>query len=545
MDSISEWKSFQKRRDTHEGFAIRRFSKGLREQIQYVIENIGEPAQTLTNIPYLVSKRPLELAYQDVYARVGADFATRSFNRLKSTGTFLTKQTTNEWIEYLRTKVITDAHIQKRIRGVTEVTSDRIKRELQIGVSEGLSVEQIARNIQSGNAVNIIRARVIARTEIVSASNLGNHEGAISTNLDLRKLWIVTPDGRERDTHREVSIASEKKPLKMDEYFEVGEGKGQYPGDPELPPEEAINCRCVIVHESADGGGVERFVDNDTGKIGADGLPKTNDIKEIEKLIQDINPNIETKIPAKADPEILKEHYRVIAWIDKNTNGIKTKFHYEYGIKKSSAKGGWLGYFDPNPVNSMGKRSGSGDFIPQNIKMISYKDKQSFKDVLDRSTKSGWFAKGTTVESIMAHEMAHYIDIIGGLKKAGFVGVNRSGRNVLLRDNRARIPNSFQREGFEPFIARRRSSESIMNEMYKSFGINSDLQNDPVLAGQIRSQMGKLRYNQIAEIGKYASENPSEYIAMAVQYEYLYPGKNKVAKKITELVFKRYKEAFL
>jgi hypothetical protein len=333
----------------------------------------------------------------------------------------------------------------------------------------------------------------------------------------------------------------------INELFQVDGDALEYPGDftNGASAGNVINCRCTQIYESLDGGGVERFVDNDSGKIGADGLPKTNDIKEIEKLIQDINPNIEVKIPATANPEILKEHYRVIAWIDKNTNGIKTKFHYEYGIKKSSAKGGMLGYFDPNPVNSMGERSGSGDFIPQNIKMLSYKDKQSFKDVLDRTTKSGWFAKGTTVESIMAHEMAHYVDVIGGLKKAGFVGVNRAGRNVLLRDNRARIPNSFQREGFEPFIARKRSSESIMNEMYKSFGVNSDLQNDPVLAGQIRSQMAKLRNNQIADIGKYASENPAEYIAMAVQYEYLYPGKNKVAKKITELVFKRYKEAFL
>jgi len=545
MDNADKWRLFQKNRGKHESYVLRRISKGLSEQLQNVLDNMDNPSQTLANIPNLITKKPIEQAYQDIYSRVGSDFAVRSFNELKSKKSILTKQTKNEWIERINNEVLTNRFIQQRINGLSEETARRVARELRNGLSQGLSIEQISSNIRNSNAINIVRARVIARTEIVSASNLGNHEGAISTNLDLRKLWIVTPDGRERDTHREVSIASEKKPLKMDEYFEVGEGKGQYPGDPELPPEEAINCRCVIVHESADGGGVERFVDNDTGKIGADGLPKTNDIKEIEKLIQDINPNIETKIPAKADPEILKEHYRVIAWIDKNTNGIKTKFHYEYGIKKSSAKGGWLGYFDPNPVNSMGKRSASGDFIPQNIKMISYKDKQSFKDVLDRSTKSGWFAKGTTVESIMAHEMAHYIDIIGGLKKAGFVGVNRSGRNVLLRDNRARIPNSFQREGFEPFIARRRSSESIMNEMYKSFGINSDLQNDPVLAGQIRSQMGKLRYNQIAEIGKYASENPSEYIAMAVQYEYLYPGKNKVAKKITELVFKRYKEAFL
>ncbi len=245
MDNISEWKSFQKRRDTHEGFAIRRFSKGLREQIQYVIENIGEPAQTLTNIPYLVSKRPLELAYQDVYARVGADFATRSFNRLKSTGTFLTKQTTNEWLEYMRTYVLTDASLQFRIQSVTSETIRRLRRELQRGLDEGLGIEQIARNIERGNAVNIIRARVIARTEIVSASNAGSQAGADSTGLLLEKIWIATPDERTRPTHWELNETK----IGMNEWFDVGDGEAQFPGDPNLPAEEAINCRCVIVHE--------------------------------------------------------------------------------------------------------------------------------------------------------------------------------------------------------------------------------------------------------------------------------------------------------
>jgi hypothetical protein len=159
------------------------------------------------------------------------------------------KDIDNDWLEYLRNFVLTETGVRKRIKLVSGVTLKRLRAELERGISEGMGIEEIARNIERSNVVNRVRARVIARTEIVSASNEGSQRGAYSTGLDLRKMWIVTPDGNERDSHREVSISSQAEPLGMNEAFILSGEEAQYPGDPNLPAKEAINCRCVIVHE--------------------------------------------------------------------------------------------------------------------------------------------------------------------------------------------------------------------------------------------------------------------------------------------------------
>jgi len=244
MDSISEWKSYQKRRDTHEGFAIRRIMRGLAEQIRNVLDVLPDGAsQTLGNLPYLLTEEPLQRAYIDIYTRVGGDFARRSFNRLNSLK--MRKDIDNDWLEYLRNFVLTETGVRKRIKLVSGVTLKRLRAELERGISEGMGIEEIARNIERSNVVNRVRARVIARTEIVSASNEGSQRGAYSTGLDLNKIWVATPDERTRPTH----WALDGETIGMNDTFIVGGDEAQYPGDANLSAEEAINCRCVIVHE--------------------------------------------------------------------------------------------------------------------------------------------------------------------------------------------------------------------------------------------------------------------------------------------------------
>lgn len=537
----TRWKAFDRKRWQFERTATRRFRRALLETIKPIL-TAPSATEALQIADTLTDGHIIE-AYRATYGQVGAYFAVQTQSEIKHHGgVFEQKNDATVFDRFMRDWIATEG--AERIVQVSNTTIRRVKVKLQEGINAGLGIEQIARDmVRSGSGIaDLNRARVIARTEIISASNKGSIEGAKATGIPLKKEWLATADTRTRDAH----IQADGQTVLMDSDFIVEGEPLEYPGDVNGSAGNVINCRCTQVYQPMGNGQISDVSESlQSTDIGDDGLPKTRDIGELDKLIKGINPNIETKIPKTANPDIVREHYKAINWFDKNMGGIKTKFNYEYSFKKASSKGGQFGYFDPNPVNSAGIRSASGDFIPQNIKMISFKDKESFKDILNHTEKTGWWAKGTTVESIMAHEMAHYVDVIGGLKRAGFVGTNSGGRSILLRDNRAIIPNSFQRMGYQPYIKSYRSSNEIMNEMYKSFGINSDLQNDPALAGQIRSQMAKLRNSQISEIGRYASENPAEYIAMAVQYEYMYPGKNKVAEKITQLLFKRYREGFL
>ena len=63
--------------------------------------------------------------------------------------------------------------------------------------------------------------------------------GAVSRQ-DVRKVWVATKDKRTRDTHAALDGES----MGIDQPFSNGL---QYPGDPNGPPEEVINCRCAML----------------------------------------------------------------------------------------------------------------------------------------------------------------------------------------------------------------------------------------------------------------------------------------------------------
>jgi hypothetical protein len=92
------------------------------------------------------------------------------------------------------------------------------------------------------------RALTIARTETHSIAMQAELE-SISSDPDLegtemQKTWISSADDRTRTDHINVNDTS----VGLDETFTVGDSELLYPGDPEGPPEQVINCRCVLVY---------------------------------------------------------------------------------------------------------------------------------------------------------------------------------------------------------------------------------------------------------------------------------------------------------
>src|SRR5690625_4844883 len=213
MDKKRYWQMFDTKRLTHQRYGELRFMKGLREQIDVilgVLREAGAPA-IIGNLGQFIKTDPLVLAYQDVYGRVGGDFAQDSFTAL----TGKSQKAESDWIEYMRNFATNEAG--SRIANVTAVTLNRVRNSLERGISEGLGSEEIARLIEGSDAVNRVRARVIARTEIISASNAGADLGARSTGLNLRKSWLASVDGRERDAHALANDQYQANPIDMDE----------------------------------------------------------------------------------------------------------------------------------------------------------------------------------------------------------------------------------------------------------------------------------------------------------------------------------------
>jgi len=142
-----------------------------------------------------------------------------------------------------------------RIKTITNTTKDRINTIVQQVMSEGelggFGIEKIRQNLTDAIGESIrgnvrARAKAIAQTEMISASNQASTFAADSTGLEYRKYWSTSHLQGIRPSHmaaEQDSIA--RGGLRKDERFANGL---LFPGDPAGPAEDVINCRCTILH---------------------------------------------------------------------------------------------------------------------------------------------------------------------------------------------------------------------------------------------------------------------------------------------------------
>jgi hypothetical protein len=149
----------------------------------------------------------------------------------------------------------------KKIVGIDATTRDRIMHELEKGTMAGEGIADLIDRIDGMYGEEIIpnRAQVIARTEVVSASNLGSQASvdAMSqvTGLEIEKQWLSSgADGRTRDAH--LFHDAKDAWVDVNAPHEVSiEGrieKLMFPGDSSLgaSPENTIQCRCVQLYRT-------------------------------------------------------------------------------------------------------------------------------------------------------------------------------------------------------------------------------------------------------------------------------------------------------
>jgi len=138
--------------------------------------------------------------------------------------------------------------VGEKVELIEGTTTEGIKKLIQEGIDEGLSIVAITKNIKNlYENMSKNRAELIARTEIVSASNFGSLSGARQAeeqlNIKVNKIWIRTFDSRVRDAH---ARAGSHPPIALKDKFSVGGDLLEFPGDPNGSPENVIRCRCAI-----------------------------------------------------------------------------------------------------------------------------------------------------------------------------------------------------------------------------------------------------------------------------------------------------------
>ncbi|MCD6506454.1 hypothetical protein J7M22_07480 [Candidatus Poribacteria bacterium] len=137
------------------------------------------------------------------------------------------------------------------ISNITDDLRNRINRVLRLGILRGDPPFKIMREIGARIDRGVFRtpmqrAEAVARTELLRMYSLGHWARMQSTAEyvpGLKKRWVSAHDPRVRPSH----ARADGQIVPWDKPFLVGGHKAMYPRDPRLPPEESVNCRCVMV----------------------------------------------------------------------------------------------------------------------------------------------------------------------------------------------------------------------------------------------------------------------------------------------------------
>jgi HK97 family phage portal protein len=124
---------------------------------------------------------------------------------------------------------------------VGDTTGELVTEAIDFGISEGLSMREIAKLVDQtafggGNAA---RATLIARTETASALNAGEFDTAGASGIMAGKEWLTQGDDRVRDDHYDAEAEGM---IALGDLFESTDML--YPGDPSGDADQVCNCRC-------------------------------------------------------------------------------------------------------------------------------------------------------------------------------------------------------------------------------------------------------------------------------------------------------------
>jgi len=207
-------------------------------------------ADLSSHLSVLVSKQPMQVAYNTAYQKAGVRGAQFSYASIQRAGKRkAATDTPGFFSEYWRKlmSLFYNTQSAERIQGVTDTTKAQIQKLLDEANEQGLTTSETATYIEDALAdpdFNRVRAMLIARTESTTAANYGASLGNESADYLTAKTWLAVLDANTRPDHIDASGQQ----VASDDFFIVGGYEAMYPGDVSLPVGEVANCRCVVAY---------------------------------------------------------------------------------------------------------------------------------------------------------------------------------------------------------------------------------------------------------------------------------------------------------
>jgi HK97 family phage portal protein len=210
---------------------VRKRFAAEKKEVLKVFDNADENTDIVAAIEKVIDgqRKEWEKALAAIWLATAEEFAKHEFERLKNESKSMQHKFFDEEFAALNAiiqKYIFDV-VADAVTKVTQFTKELLKHVIGEGVARGESLLKIAKRIENIYTGDFDKKRsiTIARTEVISASNYGNHMGAKATGLPLEKEWVAVLDSRTRDDHADAHGQVRD----MDDYYDVGGEKAMYP----------------------------------------------------------------------------------------------------------------------------------------------------------------------------------------------------------------------------------------------------------------------------------------------------------------------------
>ncbi len=238
--------SFQKSREKE---YTPKINKALQAQVQQFI-NAKEFGHADSAALKHISSDRLYTVIKDLYLDAGIVYGAKHLAYLKRQKARMpigfNKLMTELMNEYFRIDLL------NLVEDLTTFTRQKIQEVLTDAYAIGSSYSEIVKELVSDTFTKA-RARLIARTETVTASNQGAMFAVKTTGLKLNKVWISAQDNRTRRHPRDKfdHLDMDGKLIGYEDAFNVDGEILQQPGDRKhgATAGNICNCRCAIGFE--------------------------------------------------------------------------------------------------------------------------------------------------------------------------------------------------------------------------------------------------------------------------------------------------------
>ena len=258
---MTAWEKIEQRRLVFVNRYSRVFRKVLNKQIQPLLDSID--SSFITNYEQVINTTITDAEilepYVNLYQDVGISFRDSLMISMEKSGAkgYRTKSLEDDvWAQAMAdyAEMVTLGRVEMMTDTTRNIILKMVRDSINDNIDSTLGVESFATKIRNSlidkyGVVEKWRARRIAQTEVLTASNYSSFKAAEETGIPMKKRWLTAPFGVAKNERHNLAFGlTEQRPAIKDPFYVDGTTM-QHPGDLAGGAHNTINCRCAIGYE--------------------------------------------------------------------------------------------------------------------------------------------------------------------------------------------------------------------------------------------------------------------------------------------------------